>query len=730
MVTSRDVQEIVSKLSSDRAKAREEGIKLLNMWLEGERSIGFCKFLGQNTAKLKPNEIPQSETWPFLIKLLTQCVISEISTSKRRSPKLIFAKTLRIVIQRAEDSKFSGNMFPLLSVVKSLFSHIFNVLKNVPSFQSEYGIILRNLLVVRDYRFHIKKDIFSGFILFYLEKVETILAEKSNTQHSQKEDIFRSILTLHSLLENPPGDFADNLREDIVKGFVKIFSYIRDEGKVSRKLIECINTYLLKDGPNLSCESLEIHEAVQQFVFRCWLTTHDKGLKDVLVLYARLQLNLIRGVIDGSFLVEQLLDVICKELDQSNLYIAGTSWSDGVKDDKFGTLSSSQYNLVELAALVLYRACANTSRGTATEKRVKTESTAARLKEALIEGKWLWNAAFCYLIHNYYTRINKGLLTDWFEGIYTSFERILNDANIAHAYDGLLWTLRSLQELSSVMLLSDAHAEISLSSFTSKEFDCGWQLIWSHLMHALPTFSNVTPVVDAALALLGSIISNDLTNKCLVPHDVWDLRFFKRTPSVFALYFIACYFSRKGSQGDLRDILHLRKSLLRATLGSLSWNESYLLNDRMVLLLPAAVYALCAGSEPFTQFYKEILPLNSFVDATEVADDWIKVDEYDHERQLENFECSVEVLANIDVDSNMQVSPSRFHQSVRLPRQLREPLLHEMEAYILEVIADHKAEKKPLSDVFFICALLSNLIYGFHVTRYMIFLTMFYHPLS
>ncbi|OMO67091.1 serine/threonine-protein kinase ATM-like protein [Corchorus olitorius] len=249
MVTSKDVQEIVSKLSSDKAKAREEGIKLLNMWLEGERSIGFCKFLGLNAAKLKPNEIPQSETWPFLIKLLTQFVISEITTSKRRSPKLILAKTFLIVIQRAEDTKFSGNMLPLLSVVKSLFSHIFNVLKNVPSFQSEYGIILQNLLVVRDYRFHIKKDIFSegGYLL----------------QHPDAS--FSS--------GKPPGDFADNLREDIVKG------------------------------------------------------------------------------------------------------------SDGVKDDKFGTVSSSQYNLVELAALVLYRACANTSRGTANEKRVKTESTAARLKE-------------------------------------------------------------------------------------------------------------------------------------------------------------------------------------------------------------------------------------------------------------------------------------------------------------------------------------------------------------
>lgn len=66
-----------------------------------------------------------------------------------------------------------------------------------------------------------------GFIVFFMQKVEMTLTEKNNPQYNQKEEIFRSILTLHSLLENPPGDFSDNLREDIVKGFVKIFSYIR-----------------------------------------------------------------------------------------------------------------------------------------------------------------------------------------------------------------------------------------------------------------------------------------------------------------------------------------------------------------------------------------------------------------------------------------------------------------------------------------------------------------------
>ncbi|RXH96224.1 hypothetical protein DVH24_008728 [Malus domestica] len=160
MVTSRDVQEIVSKLSSDKAKTREEGIKFLNTWLEGERSIGFCKYLGKKTAELKPDEIPHSETWPFFTNLLIQCASLEISSSsKRRLPKLICAKSLRIVVQHAEDDKFSGKRLPLLAVVKNLFNHICEVLHNdnVPSFQLEYGIILRHLLTVRDYRFQMKR---------------------------------------------------------------------------------------------------------------------------------------------------------------------------------------------------------------------------------------------------------------------------------------------------------------------------------------------------------------------------------------------------------------------------------------------------------------------------------------------------------------------------------------------------------------------------------------------
>ncbi|KAI5562653.1 hypothetical protein BDE02_15G066000 [Populus trichocarpa] len=719
MVTSRDVQEVVSKLSSDKAKAREEGIKLLNTWLEGgERSIRFCKYLGQNTAKLKPNEIPHSETWPFLVTLLVQCVSSEISSSKRRLPKASFAKTMRIVIQRADDAKFSGKALPLLPMVKILFNHVSDVLSNVPSFQMEYGIILRHLLAVVDYRFHLRNRIYCSLVLLYIEKVVTSLDGNDSSQGNPKEEVFRCILTLHSLFENPPGDFPVDVREDIVKGLVQIFSFVREEGKISRKLIECINTYLLKDGPNLGSQSLEIHNAVQQFVFRCWLTTHDRSLKDALIFYARLQLNLSRGASDGNSLVEQLLDLVCKELDQSSSSCGSAPRSDATKDCKFGALSGSQRGLIELAALVFYKACASTAKAPSTEKRVKREPAAVLLKEALMKGKWLWNAAFCCLIRNYYNRMSKDLFVYWFEGISTSFERILSDANMGLAYDGLLWTLRSLQELSSFMLLSDAQSEIlSRPSLPSKELDCGWELIWSGLIRGLLTFSNLNSVADAALLLLGSIISSDLMSTCAVPPDVWDLKLFKRTPSMSVLYFIVCYFSHKGSQGDLRDSLHLRKNLLRAILGYFNWKESSILNEHVVLLLPAAVYALCAGCAPFTHSYRGFSSSNILVDSFEATDDRVKTDEHEQERLCELFECSVEVLSKIHLVSRVEASSFQGHQSGCLPRQFRDLLLHEMEGYILGAVGDKEMEKRPLSDVFFICSLLSNFIYGSVLTR-------------
>ncbi|KAM3381087.1 serine/threonine-protein kinase ATM isoform X3 [Capsicum galapagoense] len=211
--------------------------------------------------------------------------------------------------------------------------------------------------------------------------------------------------------------------------------------------------------------------------------------------------------------------------------------------------------------------------------------------------------------------------------------------------------------------------------------------------------------------LLRNLILNDTTNTYLVPQDLWDLRLLKRVPSISFLCFISCYFSRKGYQGDLRDTLYLRQDLLRAVLAFPFWKECSMLNKQLVSLLPTAVYALCTGGTPL--FDKGLYPLHY---VPETLND-VKVEDHTHESVHDLFECSVEVLARIGQESDLEdILPPRC-QSLRLPRQIRDPLCHEVENHILEIIKDEECEKMLLSDVIFLCAILSNFMYCSYSTR-------------
>ncbi|KAF5201731.1 Serine/threonine-protein kinase ATM, partial [Thalictrum thalictroides] len=717
MITAHDIEEIICKLSSKKPKVREEGVKLLNDWLAPIKSIEFCQYLSRETARLKPNQIPHAQTWPFLLKVLTGCISLEISECKKRQQqKKIFATVFRKFVQLAVDASCSGKTQFLLAVVKSLFNHIWDVLRDVPTFQSEYGAALRHLLGVNEYRFHMRKKVYCGLVLLHMDKVESTLRGMNDL--SSKEEFFRCILPLHTLLENPPGDFPETIREDIVKGITRISEQIMqylhmcpDKGEIPRKFIECINTYLLKDGPNLAHEAMEIHLAVQDFVFRYCLTTHEREHGDVVIPYARLQLKLVRNAADCSHLLEQILDVVFKELDQTSPIV---TW----KDDRLGNLTSSRWGLMELAASVFYQACVNDIKTPSLEKRPRRENAAVRLRQGIMRGKSLWNSAFCFLVRKYHTRIPQDVMVYWFEGICESFERILNEGSSDHAYDGLLWVLRSLQELSSICLLPGFKANSSQrTSHPANEHSSCWLTVWSSLIHALPMLSNVTSVADAALSLLGNIISKELINIPIVPQDFWELRLFKHMPSMPALYFIVCYFTRKGSQADLREILHLRKNLLRAALGLINWKESFVLNESVIILLPAAMLSLCFGCVPFQQCLDIPCVSNSYVELSKLLEDPIKAEENDCGFLCGTFECSVKVLADIEQGSSVEAMLSKFHHFVRLPRQIWDPLRSEMETYFVVGSMDIVIEKMLLSDVFFMCTLLCNCIYGSISTR-------------
>ncbi|KAJ0962868.1 hypothetical protein J5N97_027990 [Dioscorea zingiberensis] len=713
MASSRDVQEIISKLSSDKAKSRDEGVRLLSSWLEGERLIGFCKLLGRNTSKIKPDEIPHAETWPFLLKLLMQCIKMEISASKKKQPKLLYAKTLRIAIQCAEDPKLSGKVLSLFHVVKVLFSHILDVLKDVPTFQTEYNIILRHLLSVNEYRYQMRNRVYCSLVNLYMKKVSVSVGGKPTAQSGSKEETFRCVLMLHVLLENSPGDFPDNIREDLIDGFIGIFSHVRDEGKISRKLMDCVNAYLLKDGPNLGCRAMDIHSALQEFLFSCWLTTHDRGLKSSFILYATIQLKLRRSILDETELIEQLLDVISKELDYSSSVSSSTiPWTDISKDEKIGNLGSQQ-GLMELAAAVFYQACMVCTKVSCQGKRLKMEDAATRVKDGLMKGSSVWTAAFYFLVHSYSLRLDKSLLTYWFQGACEVLQRILNDSKTMYSHDNLSWFLRALQELLYVLCPSSDKSLPRHARFTSgeaKKIQNGWHVVWSCLMHGLPMFSKVPSVADAALRLLGDMILAEQMGAFVVPQDVWNLRIFNHFPSLSALYFVACYFSKSGVQGDLQNVLYLRKSLLRAILDLVNFKEPASLNEQSVMLIPASLFSLCAGRTPFLTYIRKM----SFF--PETGDKWCKMEAINEGLLDETLECSIEALAEIKSEPTIQVQ-SEHHRNVRLPRQIWQPLVSEMEEFIVGLLASNSdIEKIDLSYLMHICSFFCNCIYGSFVT--------------
>ena len=147
----------------------------------------------------------------------------------------------------------AGHSLLLISVARQLFSHVWEVVKDGPSFQLEYSMILRQLLAVKEYRYQMKPRTYisefpyqgavcsynnthlfyifptrcSGFVAHYMKKVTTVLDAKFNNQASSKDESFRCTLTLHVLLENPPGDYPDIMRDEVINGFSAIFPHIR-----------------------------------------------------------------------------------------------------------------------------------------------------------------------------------------------------------------------------------------------------------------------------------------------------------------------------------------------------------------------------------------------------------------------------------------------------------------------------------------------------------------------
>ncbi|EEC69781.1 hypothetical protein OsI_00057 [Oryza sativa Indica Group] len=560
MATSRDADEIIEKLSSDRARTRDEGVKLLGTWLQGDRAFSFCRLLARNTTNLKPAHLPASATWPFLIMALTKCVIADIS-GKKRSPKSAAARMLRLAVQCAQDFRLSGRSLLLISVAKKLFSHIWEVVKDAPSFLIEYSIILRQLLTVKEYRYQMKPRTYSSFVVLYMKKVATGFDEKISNQASSKEESFRCTLTLHVLLENPPGDYPDIMREE-----------------------------------------------------------------SLFITYAKVQLELARAIPE---ILEKLLDVIIKELDQNFNTGAGLVWCEAPRDEKAGSLRCFQEELMDLSATALYLAYKCTPRTSHNKKKLKTEHVMTAIMDSLLRGSLVWSGSICCLIHKYGYRVDKSLLINWFKATCKGLKSVLSNANALRFQDSLLWLIRVLKEFSALLMSSARDA---------------------------PPFWLTNDEVDSVLRLLGEMIMRDQVHASFVSEDTWDLQIFKQLPSSSTLYFIACYFSKIGFQGDVSNSIFIRKNLLRST------------------------FELVHSKDKC----------------------------WSHEEELG---YSVETLSEINLESPTKAMSEKCSRA-HLPRHIQQPLLLELLEFTKGFMSSNKQfEKVDLPNLVYACSLVCNLIH-------------------
>ncbi|KAK8948262.1 Serine/threonine-protein kinase ATM [Platanthera guangdongensis] len=169
--------------------------------------------------------------------------------------------------------------------------------------------------------------------------------------------------------------------------------------------MECINTYLLKDGPYLGDLATYIHLSIPEFLFRFCLTTHDRGLKVCFIIYASIQTKLYRNTSDEILLVEKLLDIVSKDLGQETVASSGMLWCDASRDDKMGLVGNVYQSLMELAALVFFPSCKPTRKATQQEKRLKMVDACDPIKDGVMSGSWLWSVQFMILQVNYLARM-------------------------------------------------------------------------------------------------------------------------------------------------------------------------------------------------------------------------------------------------------------------------------------------------------------------------------------
>jgi hypothetical protein len=93
-------------------------------------------------------------------------------------------------------------------------------------------------------------------------------------------------------------------------------------------------------------------------------------------------------------------------------------------------------------------------------------------------------------------------------------------------FDAPVWTIRCLQELSTLAPLATSASSDALAKEQRR-----WQSIWELLLHWLPLLNNVPVMVEEMFRLLAILTAMHLVPASSVSHDFWELQPFSEVPS-------------------------------------------------------------------------------------------------------------------------------------------------------------------------------------------------------
>ncbi|KAL6847730.1 hypothetical protein ACP4OV_021858 [Aristida adscensionis] len=288
-----------------------------------------------------------------------------------------------------------------------------------------------------------------------------------------------------------------------------------------------------------------------------------------------------------------------------------------------------------------------------------------------------------------------------------ALQSVLSNANTIRFQDSLIWLIRALKEFSTVfMLIARKEAQFCLTQSEISIVEGCWQDIWNSLIHALPLFSTTALVADSALTLLGGMIVRDQVHTSLLSEDTWNLQIFKQLPSPSALYFIACYFSRIGFQGDLSSSMFIRKNLLRSTFELIHSKEFTLLNEQNVVIIPEVIFSLCTGFSSSTINSTDTSQLfgdyKMFSKMSLEDENWVLKDELHY---------SVEALSVINTESATKVMSGKCYR-VHLPGTIQQPMLLELMEFTKGFVpSTEQFHKMDLSSLVYVCSFLCNLMH-------------------